>query len=130
MTVTLSNDLDNPLHSNVQGCFSSIATETVISSKFGTATERVMNELCGNPRGCEGYQNLSKAPNMYVTFLDDNKNLVNVTITPSQYMYQGSDGNPAASFGDASEYEALDCPPGMQFGFGRMFMFYNFVTLK
>jgi len=45
-------------------------------------------------------------------------------------MYQGSNGNPEASFGDASSYEVLDCPAGMQFGFGRMFMFYNFVTLK
>lgn len=113
MTVALSNNLDNPLHSNVQGCFSSVAKETIISSKFGTASESVMNQLCSNPRGCTGFQDFSRAPDIIVTYLDDNKNEVKITIPPQQYLYQASSGNVGASFGDASEYEALDCPPGM-----------------
>ena len=130
VSVHLKDDMDKPVHTDVEACISSMAVETVISANFGLMTERVMKLICGNPKGCSSSKNLSYAPEMYITFLDNSQKLVNITLSAEDYMYYDSNGGISASFGDASAYEAVDCPPGLQLGFGRMFLFKKLVTMK
>jgi hypothetical protein len=131
VSVHMSDNMDKPLHENVEACISSMGVETLISSHFGLAGERVMKQVCGNPKGCDASNDLSYAPDIYITYKDTNQKLVNITVTAQDYMYYNSNGKDiAASIGDMSDYEVVDCRGGAQFGLGKMFLFKRLVIMK
>ena len=112
-------------------CFTSNAQATVLTTTPNHFINRTLYETCRSDR-CGQDSFILNGPSLMVKFKDENNQTIKtVQVTPNQYIYQNASDEVLISVEDIRNYQGgAGCSPNAQFGFGRMFMFFNQLVLK
>jgi len=127
--IQMSNNMSYVWHAG-DACISADADETILTTKFGDFDIALQKSIC-NQEQCGSGSSINSGADVIVTFTDPNGVTQQVTIPATQLAYKDKNNanNIATSFGDMSAYSGWTCAPNTEFGFGRMFLFFNQVVM-
>jgi hypothetical protein len=128
VTVKLSNNKSYTWHTG-KACISADADEYFISTKFGDLNTAIMQSIC-NADQCDGASSLLDAADLEISFTTVSGETKKLVIPATQLAYVDKYDNVQTSIGDMSAYSGWTCADDAEFGFGRMFMYYNQVVMN
>ena len=114
-----------------EACFTSNAHATILTQYPQHFRNQTYFDVCREAE-CGPDTYILNGPTLIVHFKDDNDKIIKtVEIQPNQYIYQQENKIVNVSVENIGEYQDnAGCSDKAQFGFGRMFMFFNQLVLK
>jgi hypothetical protein len=97
-------------------------------AKMDKMIEFVMNQICGQ-KTCKSGSDISKGPNMIMTFKDSSGTDQKITLKPNQYIFDNAQNQTQISMGYLDD-SGSRCGSTAKLGLGRVFFLEKYVLFK